>query len=55
MSRKSRSQLLYNGCYAHIISRSIRKLKVFRDAEDFELFLKFLAELKGSGSFCVFS
>ena len=54
MSRKARSQILYNGCYAHIISRSIRKLKVFRNFEDFELFLKVLIDLKSSGSFKIF-
>ena len=36
MSRVLRSQLLYEGCYAHVISRSIRKLKLFND--DFDLF-----------------
>jgi len=30
MTRVSRNELLYEGCYAHVISRSIRKLKIFR-------------------------
>ncbi len=54
MVRKARSGLLYDGCYAHIISRSIRKLKVFRDEEDFSFFLNSLNELKGLHSFKVF-
>lgn len=54
MSRKARSQILYDGCYAHIISRSIRKLKVFRNSEDFGFFLNVLSELKSSGSFKIF-
>lgn len=54
MSRKPRGQFLYDGCYAHIISRSIRKLKIFRDSGDFGLFLNVLTELKGTGSFRVF-
>ena len=36
MPRIARHQILYDGCYAHIISRSIRKLKLFRDDEDFD-------------------
>jgi len=39
MSRAKRSQLLYPGCYAHIISRSIRKEKVFKEPEDFKYFV----------------
>ncbi len=54
MVRQARSSLLYDGCYAHIISRSIRKLKVFRDEEDFSLFINCLRELKGAHSFKVF-
>ena len=51
MSRKARSALLYDGCYSHIISRSIRKLKVYRTSEDFRLFLKIINEFKSPSSF----
>ncbi len=34
-ARVARKELLYGDCYAHIISRSIRKLKIFRDDEDY--------------------
>ena len=44
MPRMAREELLHNGCYAHIISRSIRKMKLMRDDTDFQvlnqLFLK---------------
>jgi REP element-mobilizing transposase RayT len=54
MPRIARSQLLYDGCYAHIISRSIRKEKIFKDSEDFELFLNLLHELKDKSRFKIF-
>ena len=54
MSRVKRSQVLYPGCYAHIISRSIRKEKVFKGSEDFEQFLILLKETKEKYSFNLF-
>ena len=51
MSRRSRTKLLYNGCYAHVISRSIRKAVVFGDRGDFELFLGLLRKVKKEGGF----
>jgi putative transposase len=54
MSRVARNQILYDGCYAHIISRTIRKERVFKDSEDFELFRKQLIEIKNSHRFKIF-
>src|SRR5271154_4024257 len=54
MSRIPRNQLLYDGCYAHIISRSIRKEKVLNQAEDFNHFLRLLKEAKDKHSFNLF-
>lgn len=54
MSRANRSQLLYQGCYAHIISRSIREEKVFIDKEDFKYFLSLLKEAKEKYVFNLF-
>ena len=49
-ARIARTDLLYGGCYVHVISRSIRELKIFKDNEDFELFKKlWLIEKRKSG------
>ena len=42
VARIARSEVLYDGCYVHVISRSIRKTKLFIDNDDFEEFLKLL-------------
>jgi len=50
MPRVARSELLYDGCYAHIISRSIRKMRLFKDDEDFyELYRLFMMTKKQAG------
>ncbi len=36
MPRLARKDLLYDGCYVHVISRSIRQLKLFKDDQDFD-------------------
>jgi putative transposase len=54
MSRISRNQLLYEGCFAHIISRSIRKERVLNQVEDFNHFLKLLKEAKDKHPFKLF-
>lgn len=53
MGRIARSQLLYDGCYAHVFSRSIAQQKIFRDAKDFEVFKKFLLDAKVKGDFLI--
>lgn len=42
MGRIPRTFLLYGGCYAHVISRSIAKQKIFEDDGDFLFFEKLL-------------
>jgi len=54
MTRVSRNELLHEGCYAHVISHSIRKLKIFRDDEDFLKFKGFLVAAKRKAQFKLF-
>lgn len=54
MSRISRNELLYEGCYAHVISRSIRKMRLFVEDEDFDQFKKLLLMAKKAGGFEVY-
>ena len=54
MSRANRSRLLYQGCYAHIISRTIRKERVFLEEKDFIYFLGLLKEAKEKYVFNLF-
>ncbi len=51
MGRVGRNDILYDGCFAHVISRSIRKMKLFNDHEDFEKFKEYLAEVKRKRNF----
>ncbi|MBZ0166961.1 MAG: transposase [Candidatus Omnitrophica bacterium] len=53
MPRMARRDLLYDGCYAHIISRSIRKMKLMRDDVDFKLLYQLLIETKGKADYRV--
>jgi putative transposase len=46
MARKARNNVLYDGCYAHVISRSIRKIRLFEDNEDFNAFKDLLSLVK---------
>ena len=54
MARLTRRQLLYDGCYAHVISRSIGKNKVFKDNQDFLTFRDMLLKIKSDSGFKVF-
>src|ERR1017187_6515265 len=54
MSRVLRNQLLYQGCYAHVISRSIRQLKLFNDEEDFQFFKGLLIQAKTQAKFKIY-
>ena len=54
MARVTRNQLLYEGCYAHVISRSMRKEKIFKDSEDSKYFLKLLLAIKQEYPFKIF-
>ncbi|MGE0269237.1 MAG: transposase [Candidatus Omnitrophota bacterium] len=53
MSRIARQDILFDGCYAHIISRSIRKMKLMRDDDDFESLYRLLILTKKMSGFQV--
>jgi len=53
-ARLMRNDLLYDGCYAHVISRSIGKQNILRDQEDLNKFLKILNEAKKDSGFRLF-
>ncbi len=46
MMRVVRRDLLYDGCYLHIISRSMRGRKMFKDEEDFLIFKRLILVTK---------
>ncbi len=46
--------MLYKDCYAHVISRSIRKMKIFNHDEDYEKFKELLLAAKQAGKFKIF-
>lgn len=48
MTRQARSKLLYDGCYAHIFSRSIEKRKIFESDDEFRIFKSLLSRYKTS-------
>ena len=54
MPRLPRQELLYGGCYVHVISRSIRKLKIFRDCEDVEIFYGLVQRTKKETDYKVY-
>ncbi len=54
MSRMARSAFMYDGCYAHVISRSIRKQRIFNDEEDFRVFLDLLVQSKKEARYHIF-
>ena len=54
MSRMARSAFMYDGCYAHVISRSIRKQAIFNDTEDYQVFLDMLVQSKKEAQYRIF-
>ena len=54
MTRKARTAVLYDGCYAHVFSRSIEKRFIFRGEENFERFKKLLLDAKKRYGFRIF-
>lgn len=54
VARRARNYLLYSGCYAHILSRSMRNMQVFQDPEDFETFKRLLLRIKSECEFRIF-
>ncbi len=54
MGRIPRTFLLYDGCYAHVISRSIAKQKIFENEKDFLFFENLLLKAKNEFQFSIF-
>lgn len=54
MPRKARTAILYDGCFAHVFSRSIEKRFIFESSEHFDAFLNLLFEAKQRYGFQVF-
>jgi len=50
----ARTDLLYRGCYSHVVSRSIRKLEIFKDRDDFEEFKNLLIIEKRKSQFKIY-
>jgi len=42
MGRIARNDILYNGCYAHVFSRTFEKRKIFKFEDDFKYFKELL-------------
>jgi REP element-mobilizing transposase RayT len=54
MGRIARNELFYDGCYAHVFSRSLTKNKIFLVEEDFEKFKGLLRVAKLKGQFQIY-
>lgn len=46
MGRIARNDILYDGCYAHVFSRTFEKRKIFGSIDDFEYFKDLLLKTK---------
>jgi len=51
MGRLARSQVLYDGCYAHVFTRSLEKRRILEDNEDFDRFNEVLLRIKAKHNF----
>jgi len=51
MSRRTRSEILFDGCFAHVLSRSFEKRWLFEDDTDFKVFKTLLFQAKQGGGF----
>lgn len=45
---------MFDGCYAHIISRSIRKMKIFKDPDDFGELARLLEQTKRQAGYKIY-
>ncbi len=54
MGRLARSQILFDGCYAHIFTRSLEKRHIFVERRDFDQFSKILLRVKSEYDFRIF-
>ena len=53
MGRRARGEILFDGCFAHIFSRSFDKLWLFEEGKDFQTFEKLLLEAKEKFGFLI--
>ena len=53
MSRKPRNQILFDGCFAHVFSKSCDKKHVFQTTSDFEFFKALLLKIKKEYGFLI--
>ena len=53
MTRKARNEILFDGCFAHILSRSFENKWLFEDAGDFEYFKGVLLKVKQEQGFLI--
>ena len=51
MTRKTRREILNDGCYAHVMSRAVDGRFIFRDEQDFEVFKEYLRTKKEEHGF----
>ena len=54
MARRARGEMLYDGCYAHVFSRSIERRRIFTGEADFRSFKELLMRAKAEGGFSIF-
>ncbi len=54
MARLARSAILYDGCFAHVFSRSMEGRHIFQDDEDFDWFYQLLLGVKQTFDFRIF-
>ena len=54
MGRISRSDILYDGCYAHVFTRTIEKRKICKDRKNFVKLRNLLFEIKKKYSFEIY-
>ncbi len=54
MGRVSRTEVLYDGCYAHVFTRAIEKRRIFQTKEDFKELKRLLCEVKRKYKFFVY-
>ena len=51
MGRRARNEILFDGCFAHVLSRSFDNQQIYQDADDFETFKTLLLESKRRAGF----
>lgn len=53
MARRSRQEILYDDCFAHVFSRALEKRWIFEEEGDFEYFKRLLREAKQKSGFSI--